>query len=50
MTGHWGSAKKILEVSQRAMDGMELGDGQNFIALTTDNPAVMQSYRGRFNT
>jgi len=29
---------------------MELGDGQNFIALTTDNPTVMQSYQGRFNT
>ena len=48
MTGYRGSAEKILETSQRAMDSMELGDGENFIALTTDNPTVMQSYCGRF--
>jgi hypothetical protein len=48
MTGYRGSAEKILETSQKAMDGMELGDGENFIALTTDNPTVMQSYRRQF--
>lgn len=48
MTGHRGSAEKILATSQKAMDAMELGDGHNFIALTTDNPTVMQSFRGRF--
>ena len=49
MTGHRGSAEKVLEVSRKAMNGMGLGDGQNFIALTTDNPTVMQFFRGRFN-
>ena len=45
MTGYWGSVKKILATSQKAMDGMELEDGENFVALTTDNPTVMQSYQ-----
>lgn len=48
MTGHRGSADKILETSQKALDTMEIGDGHNLIALTTDNPTVMQSFRGKF--
>jgi len=49
LTGHRGSAEKLIEISQKAMDAMELGDGQNFIALTMDNPTVMQSFRNRFH-
>ena len=48
MTHYWGSAKKIWERLQKAMEGMELGDGENFVALTTDNPTVMQSYQNQF--
>ena len=48
LTSHQGSAEKLIEISQKAMDAMELGDGQNFIALTMDNPTVMQSFWNQF--
>jgi hypothetical protein len=38
LTGHHGSAEK----------NMEIEDGQNIIALTTDNPTVMQAFRLKF--
>ena len=43
-TGHCGSANKYLETAKKAMKNMEIEDGQNIIALTTDNPTVMQSF------
>jgi len=48
VTGYRGSADRILETSQKALKTMELGDGRNFIACTTDNPTVMQSFRRKF--
>ena len=48
MTGHRGSADKLLEASQKALKTMEIEDGQNIIALTTDNPTVMQAFRRKF--
>lgn len=48
MTGHRGSADRIVEVSQNAMNEMGIGDGRALIALTTDNLTVMQSYQTKF--
>ncbi|KAG2040859.1 hypothetical protein BDR03DRAFT_932489 [Suillus americanus] len=45
MTGQRGTAENLVAVSQKAMDRMEVGDRKNFIAVTTDNPTVMQYYR-----
>ncbi|KAI6017516.1 hypothetical protein EDC04DRAFT_2902519 [Pisolithus marmoratus] len=44
MTGLRGTAENLVAISQKAMDGMEIGDGKNVIAITTDNPTVMQAY------
>lgn len=48
MTGNRGNATNLLATSKKAMDQMEIGDGKQFIALTTDNPSVMQAYRRKF--
>ncbi|KAL4077443.1 hypothetical protein J3A83DRAFT_4356503 [Scleroderma citrinum] len=48
LTGHHASADKILEAAVQALQTMELEDGCNFIALTTDNPTVMQAFRRKF--
>jgi len=48
MTGHHGSADKLLEASQKALKTMEIEDSQNIIALTTDNPTVMQAFQRKF--
>jgi len=48
LTGHRGSADKLLETTEMSMKMMDLVDGRNFIALTTDNPTVMQSFRNKF--
>ena len=48
MTGHRGSAEKMLETSQKALKNMGMEDGRKFIALTTDNPTVMQAFRRKF--
>ena len=48
LTGHRASADKILEAAVQALQTMELGDGHNFIAVTTDNPTVMQAFRRKF--
>ncbi|KAG1848290.1 hypothetical protein F4604DRAFT_1973927 [Suillus subluteus] len=45
MTGQRGTAENLVTVSQKAMDCTEVGDRKKFIAVTTDNPRVMQSYR-----
>jgi hypothetical protein len=44
MTGHRGSADKMLETSQKALKTMGMEDGRKLIALTTDNPTVMQAF------
>jgi hypothetical protein len=48
MTRNRGTAENILCVAEDALKVMELGDGRNFIAITTDNPTVMQSFRKKF--
>ena len=50
LTGHHGLASKYLETAKKAMKNMEIEDGRNIIALTTDNPTVMQSFRGKFKS
>ncbi|KAF9231952.1 ribonuclease H-like domain-containing protein, partial [Melanogaster broomeanus] len=45
MTGNRGNADNLVLVTQKAMTKMEIGDGKNIIAVTTDNPTVMQAYR-----
>ncbi|KAK7039668.1 DUF659 domain-containing protein [Favolaschia claudopus] len=48
LTGSRGSADKCLETITDAMGKMDIADGENVIALTTDNPTVMQSLRRKF--
>ena len=48
LTGHCASLDKIFEVAVQALQTMELEDGQNFVALTTDSPTVMQAFRKKF--
>ncbi|KAH7920574.1 hypothetical protein BV22DRAFT_1107611 [Leucogyrophana mollusca] len=48
MTGHRGTASNLVEASQMALKTMEIEDGKNLIALTTDNPTVMQAFRRKF--
>ncbi|KAL4062632.1 hypothetical protein V8B97DRAFT_1920845 [Scleroderma yunnanense] len=48
LMGHCASADKILEAAVQAFQTMELEDGCNFIALTTDNPMVMQAFWRKF--
>ena len=45
LTGSRGTAEKYLETTKAALKKMDLDDGRNFVALTTDNPTVMQAYR-----
>jgi hypothetical protein len=48
MTGQQGTAENLVAVSQKALNRMGIGDERNLIAVTTDNPTVMQSYRRKF--
>ncbi|KAG1742884.1 hypothetical protein EDB19DRAFT_1827589 [Suillus lakei] len=48
MTGNRGNATNLLATSKKAMDQMEIGNSKQFIALTTDNPSVMQAYCQKF--
>ncbi|KAF7348928.1 DUF659 domain-containing protein [Mycena venus] len=48
LTGNRGSADKYLETMTGAMKKMDIAGGKNVIALTTDNPTVMQSFRRKF--
>jgi hypothetical protein len=50
LTGNRGSADQYLTTITAAMDKMEIGDAKSVIALTTDNPTVMQSFRRKFQT
>ena len=48
MTGVRGSADNLLIVTWKAMDKMEIGDGKSIIAVTIDNPTIMQAYCQNF--
>ncbi|KAG2345981.1 hypothetical protein BDR05DRAFT_929884 [Suillus weaverae] len=48
MTGSRGTADNLLIASKKAMKTMEIDDGKRVIAVTTDNPTVMQSFRRKF--
>lgn len=50
LTGHRGSADKYLETVKKALKNMEIENGKNLIALTTDDPTVMQSFRCKFKS
>ncbi|KAF9243739.1 ribonuclease H-like domain-containing protein [Melanogaster broomeanus] len=49
MAGNRGNADNLVSVTQKAMNKMEIGDGKNIIAVTTDNLTVMQAYRISFS-
>ncbi|KAH7881892.1 hypothetical protein F5I97DRAFT_1939696 [Phlebopus sp. FC_14] len=42
------SASKLLEVSENALKTIEVEDAKNFIAITTDNPTVIQAFQRKF--
>lgn len=48
MTGKRGSADALLKVAEDALDGMDIKGGSNLVAVTTDNPSVMRSFRKKF--
>ena len=48
MTGNRATAENILKVAVEGLKTMELEGGRNIIAVTTDNPTVMQSFRNKF--
>lgn len=48
MTGKRGNADAMIESSQKALKAMELEACTNIIAVTTDNPTVMRSFRKKF--
>ncbi|KAJ7120599.1 ribonuclease H-like domain-containing protein, partial [Mycena crocata] len=48
LTGERGNAVKCLDVAVDALKFMGVPEARNFIALTTDNPTTMQSFRRQF--
>ena len=48
MTGKRGMAENYLATIKGAMQGMGIEKGIQVLALTTDNPTVMQSFRRMF--
>ncbi|KAF8956104.1 ribonuclease H-like domain-containing protein [Flammula alnicola] len=48
MTGNQAMADGIMGAAEKSMQEMDLLDGKNFIAITTDNPTVMQAFRRKF--
>ncbi|KAK7051930.1 DUF659 domain-containing protein [Favolaschia claudopus] len=48
ITGERGNAAKCLEIATDSLKLMGVPEGRNFIALTTDNPTTMQSFRRLF--
>ncbi|GLB43923.1 hypothetical protein LshimejAT787_1501070 [Lyophyllum shimeji] len=48
MTGNRATAEGIMDATEKAMREMDLLDGRKFIAMTTDNPTVMQTVRRKF--
>jgi hypothetical protein len=48
MTGTWSTADNLLIASTKTMKTMEIDDGKQVIAVTTDNPTVMQAFHQKF--
>ena len=48
MTGNCGTAENILKVAADGLKTMELEGGHSIIAVTMDNPSIMQSFRNKF--
>jgi hypothetical protein len=48
LTGERGNAVKCLDIAVSSLEHMGDPSARNFIALTTDNPAIMQSFRRLF--
>lgn len=48
LTGNRGTADIYLETAKGALKKMDLEDGANLIALTMDDPTVMQAFRRKF--
>ncbi|KAF7344781.1 DUF659 domain-containing protein [Mycena venus] len=48
LTGERGNADKCLDIAVSTLKLMGVPDAKNFIALTTDNPTTMQTFRRRF--
>ena len=48
MTGRQGTAQAYLETIKGTMHKMEIAGGQQVLALTTDNPTVMQAFQRDF--
>ncbi|KAJ6459106.1 ribonuclease H-like domain-containing protein, partial [Mycena sanguinolenta] len=48
LTGERGNADKCLEIAEKSLELMGAPEGRNLIALTTDNPTTMQSFRRKF--
>jgi len=44
LMGHQGTAETYLETVKGALKKMDMEDGKNVIALTTDDPNVMQAF------
>ncbi|KAL1739411.1 ribonuclease H-like domain-containing protein [Schizophyllum fasciatum] len=45
LTGIRATAQNIFQEMMNALNGMELSDGLNFVALVTDNPNTMKAFR-----
>ena len=50
MTGNQAMAEGIMDAAEKAMQEMDLLDGKHFIAVTTDNPTVMQAFQRKFQS
>lgn len=48
LTGHRGNADKYVETLENATGSMGIQGATNIVALTTDNPTVMQSFRRKY--
>ncbi|KAJ7175574.1 ribonuclease H-like domain-containing protein, partial [Mycena filopes] len=48
LTGERGNADKCLDIAVKSLELMGVPSAKHFIALTTDNPTTMQSFRRKF--
>jgi hypothetical protein len=48
LTGLCGTAEMYLKTAKGALKKMDMEDGENIIALTTDDPNVMQAFQCLF--
>ncbi|KAJ7801203.1 ribonuclease H-like domain-containing protein [Mycena olivaceomarginata] len=48
LTGERGNADKCVDIALQSLAHMGIPEGRNLIALTTDNPTTMQSFRRKF--